>query len=34
MKAAEATVQTMESFMITVVEIVDVGFLKGVWFEE
>ena len=34
MNAAEATMETMENFMIYVVEVVDLDLLKGVWFEE
>ena len=34
MKAAEATMETMENFMMYVVKIVDVDVLKDVWFEE
>jgi hypothetical protein len=34
MKAAEATMETMEKFMVSLVEIVDVDVLKDVWFEE
>jgi hypothetical protein len=34
MKAAEATMETMENFMVSVLEIVDVDVLKDVWLEE
>jgi hypothetical protein len=34
MKAAEATMETMEKFMVSVVEIVNVDVLKDAWFEE
>jgi len=34
MKAAEATIETTENFMISVVQVVDVNIFKGVWFEE